>query len=117
MFSTFPKHAHKRPPALAALVTFAVLATAAQAGIIRETERFERKRVSAGEEVSRELACPRGTQLTGGGFALYNLPDNAAPFVVTASYPLDSAWRVEIRNVSDAPEPLAFRIYALCSDQ
>ena len=110
-WSKYPK------AAVATVAALGVLATSASAEITRETERFERKRVSAGEEVSLELACPRGTNLTGGGFALYNLPDDAAPFVVTASYPLDSAWRVEIRNVSDAPEPLAFRIYALCSDQ
>lgn len=116
MLSSFSKYSRRRHAALTALSALAVLATSAQAEITRETERFERKRVSAGEEVSRELACPRGTHLTG-GFALYNLPDDAAPFVVTASYPLYSAWRVEIRNVSDGPEPLAFRIYALCSDQ
>jgi len=91
-----------------------LLSVPAAADVLRETERFERKRVSAGEEVSREVSCPRASDLTGGGFALFNLPDDAAPFVVTASYPLDNAWRVEIRNVSSGPEPLTFRIYALC---
>jgi hypothetical protein len=117
MLSSFHKYSCRRQIAATTLAAMAGLATSAQADIVRETERFERKRVAAGEEVSRELACPRGTELTGGGFALYNLPDDAAPFVVTASYPLDSAWRVEIRNISEAPEPLAFRIYALCSAQ
>jgi hypothetical protein len=116
MLSSFSKYSRRRRPALGVFATLVAFSTAAHAGVIRETERFERKRVSAGEEVSRELACPRGTDLTGGGFALYNLPDNAAPFVVTASYPLDSAWRVEIRNITEGPQPLAFRIYALCSD-
>lgn len=113
ILSSFQKYSRRRQTTWAALATVALAGTA-QADLTRETERFERKRVSAGEEVSREQACPRGSDLTGGGFALYNLPDDAAPFVVTASYPLDNAWRVEIRNVSDGPQPLAFRIYALC---
>lgn len=89
--------------------------TALQAETIRETERFERKRVSAGEEVAREVACPRGFALSGGGYALYNLPDDRADFLVTASYPHEDGWRVEIRNVSDGALPLTFRVYALCS--
>lgn len=99
----------------------AALALASQVGAagaetLRETERFERKRVSAGEEVAREVPCPKGYALSGGGFALYNLPDDRADFLVTASYPHDDGWRVEIRNVSDGPLPLTFRVYALCLD-
>ncbi|MEL7117169.1 MAG: hypothetical protein AAGP08_16560, partial [Pseudomonadota bacterium] len=95
-----------------AVVTAAPLA----ADTIRETERFERKRVSAGEEVAREVPCPRGYALSGGGYALYNLPDDRADFLVTASYPHEDGWRVEIRNVSDGSLPLTFRVYALCTD-
>lgn len=95
-------------------VTLLALAVPAQAEIERVSERFERKRVSAGEEVMRIVDCPRGAVVTGGGYALYNLPDDAIPFVVTASYPQDEAWRVEIRNITDASEALTFRVYALC---
>ncbi|KMW57801.1 hypothetical protein AIOL_002769 [Candidatus Rhodobacter oscarellae] len=94
----------------------AVPAAILHAETLRETERFERKRVSAGEEVAREVPCPRGYNLTSGGYALYNLPDDRADFLVTASYPHEDGWRVEIRNVSDRPLPLTFRVYALCSN-
>lgn len=92
----------------------ALMAFPAAADITRETERFERRRVSAGEEVSRTVDCPRSTTLTGGGYALYNLPDDRIEYMVTASYPFDNGWRVEIRNVSDGPQPLTLRVYALC---
>ena len=98
------------------LIALTLLGTSAFAETIRETERFERKRVSAGEEVSREVPCPRGYALSGGGYALYNLPDDRADFLVTASYPHEGGWRVEIRNVSNAALPLTFRVYALCSN-
>ena len=88
----------------------------ASAEVVRETERFERKRVSEGEEVAREVPCPQGYALISGGFALYNLPDDRADFLVTASYPHVDGWRVEIRNVSDRSLPLTFRVYAMCSD-
>ncbi len=109
--SLFSKYSN---PAFAALLMTAVVSTPLSAEIIRETERFERKRVSAGEEVTRTVTCPRGHTLTGGGYALYNLPDDRIEFMVTASYPLDEGWRVELRNISDSAQPLAFRIYALC---
>lgn len=102
------------PLSLVLAATLATTATIASAEIERVSERFERKRVSAGEEVMRVVDCPRGAQLTGGGYALYNLPDDAIPFVVTASYPTDDAWRVEIRNITERPEALTFRVYALC---
>ena len=62
------------------------------------------------------MDCPRGRTLTGGGFALYNLPEDRVEFMVTASYQHEDGWRVELRHVSDGPQPLTLRIYALCMD-
>ena len=91
-----------------------LMATTAQADVFRVSERFERKRVNIDEEVSKTVDCPRGTTLTGGGYALYNLPSDRIDFMVTASYPFQDGWRVEIRNTSGKPQPLAMRLYALC---
>ncbi len=92
-----------------------LLAVPASADILRETERFERKRVIPGEEVARVVDCPAGYDLTGGGYALYNLPNDKIEFIVTASYPFNDGWRVELRNITDTNQPLTFRVYALCS--
>ena len=112
--SSLSKYSRRRRPAAALVVTLAGLALPAAAETLRETERFERKRVSAGEEVDYTVDCPRGHSVTGGGYALYNLPDDRVLFMVTANYPLDDGWRVEVRNVSQTAQPLALRVYALC---
>lgn len=100
--------------AIAAIATLACLGTSAHAAIIRESERFERKRVNVGEEVTRTVDCPAGGSVTGEGYSLYNLPSDRTLFMVTASYPLNEGWRVEIRNITDDTHPLTFRVYALC---
>ena len=100
--------------ALATATTLAILGTSAQADVLRVSERFERKRVNIDEEVAKTVDCPKGTTLTGGGYALYNLPADRIDFKVTASYPFQDGWRVEIRNTSGKPQPLAMRLYALC---
>ena len=112
--SSLSKYSRRRRPAAALVVTLAGLALPATAETLRDTERFERKRVSAGEEVDYTVDCPRGHSVTGGGYALYNLPDDRVLFMVTANYPLDDGWRVEVRNVSQTAQPLALRVYALC---
>ena len=112
--SSLFKYSRRRRPAAALAVTLAGLALPAAAETLRETERFERKRVTAGEEVDYTVDCPRGHSVTGGGYALYNLPDDRVLFTVTANYPLDDGWRVEVRNVSETSQPLALRVYALC---
>lgn len=103
----------KYPPCALAAAAI-LLAGSAQADVFRVSERFERKRVNINEEVSKTVDCPPRTTLTGGGYALYNLPADRIDFKVTASYPFQDGWRVEIRNASGKPQPLAMRLYALC---
>lgn len=87
-------------------------ATIAAAEIVRETERYERKRVLPNELITREIGCSDGA-LTGGGYWLANAEDTA--FAVIANFPLATGqWRVGVRNVSDQNQTLNLRIYALC---
>ena len=82
----------------------------------RVDDRYERKRVSPGELVSRTVECRTGT-LTGGGYYLPGQPDNRVLFNVTANFPLaDGRWRVDLRNVSGSDQPLVLQIYALCAE-
>lgn len=103
-----------RNAAGAALAVTLAAGTAAQA-IHREDDRYVRKRVAAGELVSRTLGCRTG-DLTGGGYLITGQPEDAAIFNVTASFPLaDGRWRVDLRNVSAQGQPLTLQIYALCT--
>ena len=93
-----------------------LLAPMAQA-IHREDDRYVRKRVDAGELISRTLGCRKG-DLTGGGYLIIGQPENKAIFNVTANFPLsDGRWRVDLRNVSGEDQPLTLQIYALCTDE
>ncbi len=87
----------------------------AQAGVHREHDRYERKRVQAGELISRTLGCREG-QLTGGGFLILGQPEDRVIYGVTASFPLsDGRWRVDLRNVSGETQELNMVIYVLCA--
>ncbi|QQA42801.1 hypothetical protein [Pelagovum pacificum] len=96
---------------LALLCLVAAPATAQE----RESERYERKRLSAGEVVSRTYECSGGMTAISGGYRLYGQPDNSIDFMVVANYPDGrGGWRIDIRNVTDRAQELAFRIYAIC---
>ena len=99
------------------LTLIATLATTAAQANHRESDRYVRKQVDAGELVSRTLGCKTG-ELTGGGYYIAGQPDNKSIFNVTANFPLaDGRWRVDLRNVSGEDQPLTLQIYALCTDE
>ena len=94
----------------------AMAATSAYANH-RESDRYVRKQVKAGELISRTLGCDTG-DLTGGGYYIAGQPENKSIFNVTANFPLsDGRWRVDLRNVSGEDQPLTLQIYALCTDE
>jgi len=98
------------------LAVAATLITTVAQAFHRESDRYVRKRVQAGELVSRTLGCDTG-KLTGGGYLITGQPEDKSIFNVTANFPLsDGRWRVDLRNVSGQDQPLTLQIYALCTD-
>ena len=107
------RHFHK---ALIGASAALILASTMAQAIHRESDRYVRKQVRAGELVSRTLGCDSG-ELTGGGYLITGQPEDRVLFNVTASFPLsDGRWRVDLRNVSGEDQPLTLQIYALCTD-
>ena len=110
----------RRGPASGVVTGAVALAICLSAGaaqaLHREDARYVRKKVEAGELISRTLGCKTG-ELTGGGYLITGQPEDRVLFNVTASFPLsDGRWRVDLRNVSGQEQPLTLQIYALCTD-
>lgn len=103
-----------RTTIIAAVLGLSVIAPmSAMAEIVRHDTEYERQRVIPGERITRTASCRSG-ELTGGGYRLSGAEADAS-FIVLANYPLaDGRWRVDIRNQSDAAQPLTLWVYALC---
>jgi len=70
--------------------------------------------VVTGGAVAGSIACPAGTTRTGGGYAMSN-EGGWEPFMVSQNQPFGNGWWVRVIKPNVNPNPIVFKVYALCA--
>jgi hypothetical protein len=68
--------------------------------------------VNAHDAVSLVVACPSGKNPVSGGFAQSSSPEK---FTLVQSSPVGNTWRIEMRNITNAGQPVELYAYVLCA--
>lgn len=70
--------------------------------------------VVTGGAVAGSVACPAGTTRTGGGYAM-SQEGGWEPFMVSQNEPIANGWWVRVIKPNANPNPVVFKVYALCA--
>jgi hypothetical protein len=67
-----------------------------------------------GGAVAGSVLCPAGTTRIGGGYAMSN-EGGWEPFMVSQNQPFGNGWWVRVIKPNVNPNPVVFKVYALCA--
>jgi hypothetical protein len=70
--------------------------------------------VVSGGAVAGSVACPAGTTRISGGYAMSN-EGGWEPFMVSQNQPFGNGWWVRVIKPNANPNPVIFKVYALCA--
>ena len=70
--------------------------------------------VVTGGAVAGSVACPAGTTRISGGYAM-SQEGGWEPFMVSQNQPYGNGWWVRVIKPNANPNPVVFKVYALCA--
>jgi len=70
--------------------------------------------VVSGGAVAGSVACPAGTTRISGGYAMSS-EGGWEPFMVSQNQPFGNGWWVRVIKPNANPNPVIFKVYALCA--
>jgi len=113
--TTAPATSARMTPAVSTQANDAAVSQAkAAAGGLTVTTVTSNDIVVPSGAVAGSVACPAGTTRIGGGYAMSN-EGGWEPFMVSQNIPISNGWWVRVIKPNANPNPVVFKVYALCA--